>query len=70
MSSTWSGPRHGHEHSILIIFPLEIGGKVVSRADYRECACGHRVPAAVTEVPVPRIGDTPYPAISGRYEGA
>jgi hypothetical protein len=52
MSSTWSGPRHGHEHSILIIFPVEISGKVVSRADYRECACGHRVPAAVTEVPV------------------
>ncbi len=60
MSTTWSGPRHEHDHSIFTIFPVEIGGEVVSWAGYRECACGHRVPAAGAEVPVPRIGDNPY----------
>ena len=60
MSTTWSGRRHEHDHSILITFPVEIGGKGMSLVGYRECACGHRVLAVVTEVPAPRIGDKPH----------
>ena len=57
MSSTWSGPGHEHDYSILTAFPVKTGGAVVSWTDYRECACGDRVPAAVTEISVPRFGD-------------
>ena len=57
MSSTWSGPEHEHDHSIRTTLPAKIGGAVVSWTDYRECACGHRIPATVTEISVPRIGD-------------
>jgi len=32
----------------------------MSLVGYRECACGHRVLAVVTEVPAPRIGDKPH----------
>lgn len=60
MSSTWSGPLHEHDHSILTTFQVEIGGKVASWADYRTCVCGHRVHAALTAIPVPRSGDNPY----------
>jgi hypothetical protein len=59
VSTTWSGRRHEHDHSVLTTFPVAIGGQVVSRASYRECACGDRVPDVVTEIPSPRIGD-PY----------
>ena len=52
MSSAWSGPLHEHDHSILTTFQVEIGGKVASWADYRTCACGHRVHAALTAIPV------------------
>jgi hypothetical protein len=37
--------------------PVTTGEAVRSWTDYRECQCGHRVPAAVTEVSIPRIGD-------------
>ena len=57
--STWSGPRHEHHHSIRTTVPVEISGKVVSLVGYRLCACGHRVPAAVTEIPGPRTGGNP-----------
>ena len=57
MSSTWSGPGHEHDHSILTTLPVTIGGVVLSWTDYRECRCGHQVPAAMTEVSIPRIGD-------------
>jgi hypothetical protein len=57
VSTTWSGPGHEHNHSILTALPARTGEAVMSWTDYRECACGHRVPAAVTEVSIPRIGD-------------
>jgi hypothetical protein len=60
VSTTWSGRRHKHDHSILTTFRVELGGKGMSRVGYRECACGHRVLAVVTDVPAPRIGDKPY----------
>jgi hypothetical protein len=68
VSTTWSGRRHEHDHSILTTFSVEIGGKGVSRVGYRECACGHRVLAVVTEVPAPRIGDKPYAEMPPRFQ--
>jgi hypothetical protein len=57
MSTTWSGPGHLHDHSIRTTLPSQTGGPVLAWTDYRECACGHRIPAGVTEVSVPQIGD-------------
>jgi hypothetical protein len=68
VSTTWSGRRHEHDHSILSTFTVEIGGKGMSRVGYRECACGHRVLAVVTEVPAPRIGDKPYAEMPPRLQ--
>ena len=68
MSTTWSGRRHEHDYSILSTFAVEIGGKGMSRVGYRECACGHRVLAVVTEVPAPRIGDKPYAEMPPRFQ--
>jgi hypothetical protein len=50
MSTTWSEPVHW----ILTALPVQAAGAVLSWTDYRECGCGHRVPAAVTEVFPPR----------------
>jgi hypothetical protein len=57
MSASWSGPAHQHEYPIRTTLPVQTAGVVLSWTDYRECACGHRVPDAVTEVSVPLIGD-------------
>jgi hypothetical protein len=57
MSATWGGPGHQHEYSILTTLPVKVAGAVVSWADYRECRCGHKVPAAVqTDMPAVRDG--------------
>lgn len=58
MSVSWNGPSHEHDYSVLTTAPARNAGAVTSWADYRECACGDRVPVAVTElsspVPAPR----------------
>jgi hypothetical protein len=58
MSVSWTGPGHEHDHSILTTSPVTVAGAVMSWTDYRQCACGDRVPAAVTElsspIPLPR----------------
>lgn len=59
MNSTWSGPGHKHDHTVLTTRPVTISGTVAWWADYRECRCGHRITDGVTEVPAPRIGDHP-----------
>jgi len=59
MNSTWSGPAHEHDHSVLTTRPVKISGTVAWWADYRECRCGHRITDGVTDVPAPRTGDHP-----------
>jgi hypothetical protein len=57
VSTTWSGPGHQHDHTIRTTLPAQTGKAVLTWTDYRKCACGHRIPATVTEVSVPGIGD-------------
>jgi hypothetical protein len=57
MSIIWSGPGHQHDHSILTTLPVATDEAVMSWTDYREYQCGHRVPAAMTELSIPQIGD-------------
>jgi hypothetical protein len=57
MSTTWSGPGHQHDHSIRTTLPAQTGSAVESWTEYRECACGRRIPTAVTQVSVPQLGD-------------
>jgi hypothetical protein len=57
MSTTWSGPAHKHDYSIRTTLPAQTSETVLSWTEYRDCACGHRIPAAVTEVSVPQLGD-------------
>ena len=57
MSTTGSGPVHEHDHSIRTALPAQTAGAIVSWTNYRECERGHRVPAAVTEVFLPRAFD-------------
>jgi hypothetical protein len=58
MTVSWSDPGHQHDYSIRTTIPARTAGAVMSWTDYRECACGDRVPVAVTElsspVPAPR----------------
>jgi hypothetical protein len=55
MSVSWTGPGHEHEHDhcILTTSPVTVAGAVMSWTDYRQCECGDRVPAAVTEMSGP-----------------
>ncbi len=57
MSTTWSGPAHEHDHTIRTTLPTQTSESVMSWTDYRECACGHRIPATVTEISVPQADD-------------
>jgi hypothetical protein len=58
VSVSRNAPGHEHDYSVLTTAPARNAGAVTSWADYRECACGDRVPVAVTElsspVPAPR----------------
>jgi hypothetical protein len=55
MSVPWTGTAHQHDHSTLTTTPASTTGTVTSWTDYRQCACGHLIPVAVTELssPVP-----------------
>jgi hypothetical protein len=55
VSVSWSGPGHEHDHSIPAMSSISIAGQITSWTEYRQCACGHRVPVASTDIcgPVP-----------------
>jgi hypothetical protein len=50
MSVSWSGPGHEHDHSTPTTSSFSIDGQVTSWTDYLQCACGHRVPVASTDI--------------------